>query len=777
MMKFFIPILLGLTTSAVAQSDCVSTYTTCLDNGGADNTCQSDNAKCKNTCANSYGVCLESGIGDAVCMTQYNSCLDAFTVFTTTSNSAGKDCVSLFSACHDSGEADNTCNSYNAQCKDKCSTIYGTCLTSGGADSTSCMTQYNNCLDSFSVFESRTAASGIDCVTKFSACHDNGTADNTCNSYNAQCKDKCSVMYGTCLSSGAADDSQCMNQYNNCLDSFTPSTSVDCVSSFTICRDNGGEANTCASYSAQCKDKCSVNYSTCLASGDADKPACLTQYDNCLVSFTTVANSTDCVTKYTACGNDGGEDNACSADNAQCKTDCSTSYSTCLSSGDVSLAGPCLSQYNSCLVSFSWTTNTTTPEGQDCVSKYMACDDADNTCSAENAQCKNSCATSYDTCRSSGDESLDAPCLTQYNNCLVSFTSTVTTKDCTSKYLSCDGEDNTCTANNAQCKNTCSVAYDTCRSSGDEALDAPCLKQYDNCLVSFDVAQASIGEDCVAEYLSCNDADNTCSANNAQCKNKCAGAYDTCNTSGDNSTLPQCFRLYDLCLVSFSVNDTTPIGQDCATKYLHCGEAGIKADNECNADYAQCKNTCATAQDTCRSSGDETLISMCDSLYNSCLDPVLSTNITTNATAVINSTSSIVFPSKTASLNLTVALSTAVTTSSGVALQTSIVNSTFSNTTSSIATPTEKVIEISKSISLVRSEALATATSYPSLVTGIISTSSVPTQIAAVNPTYINGTSSNAITTATSSEEVYPTITFSPTSETGVDIDVDACEI
>lgn len=69
-----------------------------------------------------------------------------------------------------------------------------------------------------------------------------------------------SVIYGTCLSSGAADDTQCMSQYNNCLDSFTPSTSVDCVSSFTTCLDNGGEANTCASYSAQCKDKCSVNY-------------------------------------------------------------------------------------------------------------------------------------------------------------------------------------------------------------------------------------------------------------------------------------------------------------------------------------------------------------------------------------------------------------------------------------------------------------------------------------------------------------------------------------
>jgi len=58
---------------------------------------------------------LSGGTDSTVCMAEYNTCYDAFTVFTTASNSAGKDCVSLFSACHDSGEADNTCNSYNAQ--------------------------------------------------------------------------------------------------------------------------------------------------------------------------------------------------------------------------------------------------------------------------------------------------------------------------------------------------------------------------------------------------------------------------------------------------------------------------------------------------------------------------------------------------------------------------------------------------------------------------------------------------------------------------------------
>ena len=114
---------LGLLTLVAAQSSnsvaasCVSSYQLCLNNGGADNTCQSDNAKCKNVCADSYGSCLSSSSDTSSCMNTYNLCLDDFTIFTTPEDSAGKDCASLFSACHDSGEADNTCNSYAAQCR------------------------------------------------------------------------------------------------------------------------------------------------------------------------------------------------------------------------------------------------------------------------------------------------------------------------------------------------------------------------------------------------------------------------------------------------------------------------------------------------------------------------------------------------------------------------------------------------------------------------------------------------------------------------------------
>lgn len=123
-MKAFVSTLinLSLVTLAAAQNSsssgtsCVSSYQSCLDDGGADNTCQSDNAKCKNVCADSYGSCLESS-DTSSCMNSYNSCLDSYTIFTTAANSAGKDCASIFSSCHDAGNPDNTCNSIAAQCK------------------------------------------------------------------------------------------------------------------------------------------------------------------------------------------------------------------------------------------------------------------------------------------------------------------------------------------------------------------------------------------------------------------------------------------------------------------------------------------------------------------------------------------------------------------------------------------------------------------------------------------------------------------------------------
>lgn len=91
-MKVIISTLLGLASLATAQTsnstDCVSSYVLCGELGGEDNTCQSENAVCKNLCANSYGACLEGGSSTGDCMNSYNSCLDGFAVFTTAENSA-----------------------------------------------------------------------------------------------------------------------------------------------------------------------------------------------------------------------------------------------------------------------------------------------------------------------------------------------------------------------------------------------------------------------------------------------------------------------------------------------------------------------------------------------------------------------------------------------------------------------------------------------------------------------------------------------------------------
>ncbi|KAB8291179.1 hypothetical protein EYC80_009867 [Monilinia laxa] len=768
-MRAFVPTLinLGLVTLAVAQSSssnstsCVSSYQSCLDNGGADNTCQSENAKCKNTCADAYGSCLRSSDDSSACINTYNSCLNSYTIFTTVANSAGKDCASLFSGCHDAGKPDNTCNSIAAQCKDKCSTIYATALTSGSADTSAASTQYNNCLDSFSVFSTRESSASIDCVSHFSTCRANGTDDNTCNSYNAQCKDKCSAIYGICLSSGSADDSQCMNQYNNCLDSFTPSTSLDCVSSFTSCRNQGGAANECASLSATCKNDASISYSTCLSSGDKDLEApCLQQYNLALVQFNTPAlkNNTDCVSKFTKCQNDGTADSLCQSENADCKTDCSTSYSTCLSSGDPSLAAPCLEQYNFCLVTFAWSTNTTTT-GQDCVSKYLSAKGDDNERNAVAATCKSACSTSYSTCLSSGDESLEAPCLNQYNLCLVDFKSTTTTTDCASSYLSCDEAENTCAAGVASCKNTCSVALDISQSSGDPALIALSQKRYQSCLASFTAATAAIRQDCVGAFTSCRaagGADNTCSSDMASCKNKCSSVYDIFNTSGDNTTAfdvfntsgdnttiaaSQALRLYDNCLVSFTVNETTPAGQDCASKYYACDLAGVLAKNECNSEYATCKNDCAVVLDACKSSGDVSLLSMCDSMYNKCLDPVMNSNITSNTTVQINATSTYIMPTNTAYFNLTGAYSTIVSQAS----------SYVSGTPAASTNGTGHYVPSSTS--------LAPSAHVSTIVS---SGASLPVITASASYVYPNATSASASITPTTTEPLIAIDTIAP---------------
>ncbi|QSZ29878.1 hypothetical protein DSL72_004396 [Monilinia vaccinii-corymbosi] len=539
-MRVSIPTLINLSLVALAAAQapssnsttsCVSSYQHCLDNGGADNTCQSENAKCKDECSKTLDSCLKGDGDKAACNTSYNTCLNDFSVFTTAAGSAGKDCASIFSACHDAGTPDNTCNSIAAQCKDKCSTIYGTALTSGNADANAAMTQYNNCLDSFS--------------------------------------DKCSTIYGICLTSGDAENQLCMGQYNNCLSSFTPITLPDCVSAYT------------------------------------------------------------------------------------CKDDCSSSYSTCLSSGDPAMKAPCLQQYNKCYVTFTWQTNTTVPVGQDCVSKYLSATGEDNERNAVAATCKTACSTSYSTCLTSGDQSLKQPCMEQYSQCLVNFNAPTTRPDCASTYLSCTEPENTCASKLAGCKNTCSVALDIALSSGDQSVVGLAQKRYQACLASFTAATDAIGKDCVGAYTSCRaggGADNDCGAGMASCKNKCSSlydifntatgnssAYDYDNTSADNSTVaaPQALHLYDSCLVSFNTNETTPAGQDCASKYYNCGYNNLKAKNECNADYATCKNDCAVILDACKSSGDQCILSMCDNLYNLCLNPVVHTNITSNYTIPI----------------------------------------------------------------------------------------------------------------------------------------------
>lgn len=257
----------------------------------------------------------------------------------------------------------------------------------------------------------------------------------------------------------------------------------------------------------------------------------------------------------------------------------------------------------------------------------------------------------------------------------------------------------------------------------------------------------------------------------ASCKNKCSSVYDITGTSADNSTITasQALRLYDSCLVSFSSNDTTPTGQDCSSKYYACSLAGLEAPNVCNADYATCKNDCAVILDTCRSSGDESLVSMCDSLYNGCLDPVMSSNITTNATVAINATSTYVLPTKSAFFNLTGAYSTIVSKAS-----TATASAYISGAPSSATNGTGHYTQ-------------ATSVSIAAISTGISSGYSLPVVTISASYPLSNATStSNSIVSASTTSESAITIETGKsgavdravdgnTSDEGDDDD-DACE-
>jgi hypothetical protein len=94
------------------------------------------------------------------------------------------------------------------------------------------------------------------------------------------------------------------------------------------------------------------------------------------------------------------------------------------------------------------------PGGSDCVAKYIKCGESgesDESCNAQNAVCKDSCTNINSACLSSGSAD-EAACTKQYNACYYS-TSDVITLDTVAKYQNCLNAGTNVTACNARLTN------------------------------------------------------------------------------------------------------------------------------------------------------------------------------------------------------------------------------------------------------------------------------------------------------------------------------------
>ncbi|KAK6006990.1 hypothetical protein QM012_005998 [Aureobasidium pullulans] len=337
-----------------------------------------------------------------------------------------------------------------------------------------------------------------------------------------------------------------------------------------------------------------------------------------LIGLATVAVAqnvtTDCVTAFSKCYDfDLSNSGACEGQASHCKDSCSQKNAFCLQSGKSS--AECQSSYDQCIGATS-----SSVVSINCISAVTPCytgdGSTDNTCDSKIGECKTACSAVRDLCLSSNGNNA-ALCSEKYNQCLgadeVSAPSVSCIKAAEQAYLNGTAE-NAVSALSATCKQTCGVLLDACQTNG---KSDSCQNDYLSCLGSNDLEQGS-KVNCVSAAQSCYEAgtaDNECSRETASCKNLCANLYDTCNSSGDNSTDASCLNYYASCVGATTVSNSTV---DCISQQEQCYLDG-KALNECDASNAQCKDYCANNLATCQSSGDDSVKGQCQSNYLSCL--------------------------------------------------------------------------------------------------------------------------------------------------------------
>ncbi|THX40697.1 hypothetical protein D6D10_03294 [Aureobasidium pullulans] len=527
------------------------------------------------------------------------------------------DCTTSFVACYDFNTSnDNTCSSKASACKDACSTKQSNCLSSG-TSSELCASRYDDCVGATS-----TSNLEVSCLAAVIPCYASASHDesNACDSKITNCKQTCSAILDICNSTGNDNSELCQKKYSACLGSnnaTAPSTS--CIAQGEQAYLDNAADNTAASFTATCKQTCGVLKDACMTSGDDSQ--CQSSYEQCLgVGLT--ESSVHCVAEVEALIQSGTSDQDVESSNAQCKDFCARGYDTCNSANDSANNATCLSWYSSCVGAKDLPTLTSS-----CVSNseasYLNGTSGDNAQDADLATCKSQCGYLYSTCLSSGDESVKEGCLSFYSECTSGTgNSTASSLNCVADVEQCylDGtkSDSACDSSNAQCKNQCTRSYSACTSSGDPSVTAQCSSQYQSCLGSSKLEKPKV--DCVAEndacYLSGKFTDAECDAKNAVCKTVCSRSQDTCLSGNSSSVVEGCNTHYSQCLGSADVTPVSPVS--CVEIATDCFLSG-DASNNCSAITATCKSSCSRSQDTCLSSGDESVKPACQKHYDTCL--------------------------------------------------------------------------------------------------------------------------------------------------------------
>ncbi|KAH0172290.1 hypothetical protein KCU67_g1791, partial [Aureobasidium melanogenum] len=530
-------------------------------------------------------------------------------------NSTSTDCISAYTSCYNFGSSNaNVCSSQATQCKNRCASSFSNCLSSSNSDRSVCQSKYDVCVGA-----SSSSDASINCLAQVKPCYtDNGSVDNACDSRLGNCKDACGVLNDICRSSSSTGDNNelCNGKLSSCLGSDKVSApSVSCIKSAEQSYLNGTADNVLGAQIAECKQTCGVLLDACQADGKT--PECQASYLGCLGSDDLEQGSKiDCVSAAQTCYKSGTADNECSRETAQCKDLCSNIYNTCNSSGDNSTDASCLNYYASC-VGATTVSNSTV----DCISQQEQCyldGNELNECDAQNAQY-------LATCQSTGDESVKGQCQSNYLSCLGSTKLQEPVINCVAEndacYLSGNYTDAQCDAKNAVCKTVCSRSQDDCLSGNSSSVVAGCDAHYNSCLGATEVTPVS-PVSCVEVATQCfldGTADADCSAIVATCKSSCSRSQDTCLSSNDPSVKPACQKHYDTCLGATPAAEEAAKDINCIERFTSCSSSGVFADNECNSQAAQCKNTCSGLLDSCNSSGDNSTSSQCQGVYNACL--------------------------------------------------------------------------------------------------------------------------------------------------------------